>query len=343
MILYVLLRLLSWFLLILLIRKSSFVITRQHRTDFLSEQMHCTFLPVFFLLSIAPQYILAANDGNQNTRKQEVTAMAQVALPLIANGLHDRYRKTLGTMNYHHQKFTAIDKRIAAMDRDVDHLFEHGLPWLRDRETWMAKAALKRKIKEVEDVREKHAHHWRKASEAAGAQKSANRLIYDTMPEHVKKGIGRPDDTPQKALQHVGKYLQKTWVTAVKSSQNHRDLSEDAAKEVDRLQKARVKGKLMRYEDKHQFMRMAIKQEAHETAMEKDASAAMRALYANRVLALTIKGIDPIKLQVQEQWALKRSGEYAKAHPWLPWDVTGHGRIPIRNGIVKDVRKFFQP
>ena len=301
--------------------------------------MHSALLPVLLLLSIVPQYILAASDGNENTRKQEVTAMAQVALPIIANGLHDRYRKTLGTMKYYHKQMTPLDKRFKVLDRVDKHLLKHKLPWSTEFSIRRARKAVGQRREEVEKAREKHLDRWRKASDAAGIQRSANHLIYDTVPEHVRKGIRRPDDTPQRALQLVGKHLQKTWVTAAKSSISQHELSEEIAKELDRLHE----GKLIKFIDMQQFIKMTMKKQAHETLRQKDVSAAMRALYANRVLALTTNGVNPIQLQEKEQWALKRSREYAKVHPGLPGDAgEGEGRTPMRDRIGKGVREFIQ-
>ena len=272
-----------------------------HRYD-----MYPFYLATLLLLSVLPQHILAVEGGRQV--KQDLAPQVKQALPPIGNTLYTMYNKNIDAMKRHHKEMTTLDKQRRFWNKG--NLKRQRLR-LGPQKLMQARKEVRLAERQAKRLREKHFRAWQKASDAAGSQHIANQFMHRLNPKDIT-----PTQNPGRdALRLVADRAGTQWIEPFVKARSHGRKSATAHKQILDLELAELQGQSVKKQDMKRLQKELGKNEVLASSYRYQA---MRNLYVNRVLDLTVKGVNraPVKNSM-----VKAAASWSKAYPFWPWQA----------------------
>ena len=295
--------------------------------------MHLAYFLLASMLLISPQCALAVTTRQQQDADRK--AVVKQALIAVAKNAYLNYNKNVQSMKYQRQGAAATRERILELERKTFQLQakramlnRYELRDTNDMVKLTQRAQDLRRVKQKlaerrSNQKEKMLRHksaWSEASQAAGSQFSTNRLLHATMPKDVKAA----QNDPKKALQLVAENAGKLFGTRLKEAQTYAKFHDHAAKELSKLHGQ------YKFHCSDTTGKTRSPLEKYHTALHREyvlthgmgrkaTSEARQHLWTNRMLHLTVKGIDPIKLPEPMFKRLTKGGRNRPYQTW--WDV----------------------
>ncbi|MCJ1328008.1 hypothetical protein MMC10_004683 [Thelotrema lepadinum] len=271
------------------------------------------------------------------TRKQHAIEQlsTKYALKAVGENAFLNYNQNVKNMEYHSKEAAAASRRILALDRrkkqlnaKQPRLNRYDLRESKDLLTLRQQAQDFRRARHkmaerrsIQNQREqKHKHDWKEASHNAGKQLRTNRLVHAIMPKDVRPA----ENNPKKALQLVANNAGKLFEPRLREAQGyskHLDLIANQLKDIHKahdFHASDTSGQSLNPLENYHTMLHKEYEKVHRQGSKKTTEARQH-LWNNRMLHLTVKGVDPIKVPELMFKSLTKGGRRRPYQVW--WDT----------------------
>ena len=301
--------------------------------------MYLAYFLLVPMLLVSQQCALAVNTRQQQDANEKAIGK-QVGISVGQNA-YLSYNKNVKEMEYHSQGAAAANERIKELDRRKDQLaakqpklHRYDLReskdllklWRRTRYLRRAKHKLVEKRWDQNQKMQRHKSAWSEASDAAGGHFRVNRLLHATMPNDVKAA----QNNPKKALQLVAENAGKRFGPRLEKAQAYAKYYDHTINQLNKLHdqynfhNSDATGKSGSPIENYHTMLHKEYERVHGLG-RKAANEARQHLWTNRILHLTVKGVDPIKLPELMFKSLTKGG---RTRPWQDWSDTVQEKQP---------------